>query len=98
MPETYSVTKAVLRAPVRNWWLRRARNSGVTATLRTTIASSTASATRVSFQLYQNITARNTNRNGQSSSSATAAPETNSRICSTAFRRATSTPVWRASK
>ena len=98
MPATYSVTKAWLRAPSRNWMFRRLRNTGVAARLRSEISSSPTSATMVSCQLYQNITARKMTRNGRSRIRDTAAPDRKSRIVSTPCRRETTTPVGRCSK
>src|SRR5487761_2318467 len=72
MPETYSVTNAWLRAAMRSCLFSFSRKIGDTARLKPTISPRMASANRLSCQLYQNITARKMNRNGQSSKSVTA--------------------------
>ena len=98
MPARCSVTKAWLRAPIRNCASSRRRKAGTTATDSATISASAPSTTRVSGTEYQNMMARKTKMKGRSSASVTAAPAMNSRTCSMPCRRAVSTPVGRCSK
>ena len=74
MPPTYSVRNAWLRAPSRNCSLTRWRSSGVMKKLSTASKTTVPTDISESCQLYQNITARNTNKNGKSRHKVTAAP------------------------